>query len=106
MPNTPIKIELDTLSDAWDILGELGLSAALIPGNPVDIKPQELLKKLLSEKKLQQFVAVITGQTIEGVGKFSLELASRLITDFFCAMASELMPLAGMVQAIKANSAE
>jgi hypothetical protein len=103
---TSIKIELDTLSLAWDILDELGLSSLLIPGNPVEIKPLELARKLLGGRKLQEFVAAITGQGMEEAKAVPLSQAATMITDFFTVMASELAPLAGIVSKVQPQPAE
>lgn len=96
-----IKTDLDTLSEAWNILDELGLSAALIPGNPVNANALELAGKLLKEKKLHQFVAVIGAGSIEAAGKLSLADAVEIIMAFFTSMASELASLAGIWNAMK-----
>lgn len=99
-----IKTDLDTLSEAWIILDELGLSAALIPGNTVTADALGLAGKLLKEKKLHQFVACVSGISIEEAGKLELPKAVRLITDFFTGMASELVSLAGIWSTMRAES--
>jgi len=91
-----IKTDLDTLSEAWCILDELGLSAALIPGNPVKADALTLAGKLLKEKKLHAFVAVVSGQDMVAAGKLELKAAVEIITAFFTSMASELVSLAGI----------
>lgn len=98
-----IRTDLDTLSEAWVILDGLGLSAMLIPGNPVDVKGMELAGKLLKEKKLHAFVACIGGLDEEGAGKLKLAEAVELITAFFTAMASELVSLAGILSAVQSS---
>lgn len=102
MKNT-INTSIDTLSEAWNILDELGLSAALIPGNPVNTDVMVLAGKLLGEKKLHQFVAVISGITIEEAGKLSLADAAEIIMAFFTSMASELASLAGIWNTVKSQ---
>ena len=99
-----IKTDLDTLSEAWIILDELGLSAALIPGNAVNADALGLAGKLLREKKLHQFVACVSGLTIEEAGKLDLKNAVAVITGFFSGMASELVSLAGIWNTMKAES--
>lgn len=99
-----IRTDLDTLSEAWNILDELGLSAALIPGNPVNTDVMVLAGKLLKDKKLHQFVAVISGITIEEAGKLSLADAVEIIMAFFTSMASELASLAAIWTAMKTAS--
>jgi len=96
-----IRTDLDTLSEAWNILDELGLSAALIPGNPVNTDVMALVGKLLKDKKLHQFVTVISGITIEEAGKLSLADAAEIIIAFFTSMASELASLAGIWNVVK-----
>jgi len=101
-----IKTDLDTLSEAWNILDELGLSAALIPGNPVETNGLKLAGELLGQKKLHAFVACISGIGIDEAGKLNLSEASGLITDFFVSMASDLASLAGIWSSLKGSRQE
>jgi len=94
-----INTTLDALAEAWNLLQELGLSALMIPGNPLDVKPIELAQKLLGEKKLNEFIAVVSD--IANPGELKLSEAGEVLTAFFTDMASELASLAGVITQVK-----
>jgi hypothetical protein len=90
-----VNTNLDTLSEAWIILDDLGLSG-LLTNAAANIKYAELANALLRGKKLHEFVACISGESIESVGKLSLKDAIEVITRFFVDMGSELSLLRGL----------
>ena len=93
------KITLDTLSEAYIVLTDLGL-AGLLDGNTFEIQPNELLNALLRERKLHCFLAIISGETEAAVGAWSPSECLEAITSFFVDMSNELRSLPGMITAI------
>lgn len=90
-----IKTNLDTLSAAWELLDEIGVSD-LLSGGGLSINPGELMRKLLSGKKLQKFIEIVTGGTIENPGELGLDDAVEIITAFFGGMGGALRGLPGI----------
>ena len=90
-----IYTTLDTLSEAWTILDELGL-AGMLTGQAVELQAENLLRALLVGKKLQSFLAAITHEDPDAVGKLTTAEAAELITNFFASMAGDLSALAGL----------
>lgn len=93
------KITLDTLSEAYIILADLGL-AGLLDGNTFEIQPQDLLNALLRERQLHGFLAIISGETDATVGSWSPSECLEAITSFFVDMSNELRSLPGLITAI------
>ena len=93
------KITLDTLSEAYIILADLGL-AGLLDGNTFEIQPHDLLNALLRERKLHRFLAIISGETEATVGAWSPSECLEAITSFFVDMSNELRSLPGLITAI------
>ena len=93
------KITLDTLSEAYIILSDLGL-AGLLDGNTFEIQPKELLNALLRDRKLHCFLAIISGETDATVGLWSPSECLEAITSFFVDMSNELRALPGLITAI------
>lgn len=89
-----IMTNLDTLSAAWELLEEVGL-AGLLTGNSVDINPVELMGTLLAGRKLQKFISVVTGDSVDS-GNIGLDEAVEIITAFFTDMGSALKGLPGV----------
>jgi len=90
-----INTTLDAIAEAWNILDELGLSALLIPGNDLIIKPVELATKLLKEKRLHDLISAISD--VADPGAITLAEAAEVITAFFVDMAGEVKSLAGLI---------
>ncbi len=86
---------LDTLSEAWTLLNELGL-AGLLTGKEASFEAETLLNALLQERKLQEFLAVITHSDPDSCGALSVIEASELITSFFGDIAGALKGLPGL----------
>lgn len=83
---------LDTISEAYSLIDELGLGDVLL-GKSVELQPTELLRQLLAKKKLQEFISIITGMDMEAAGKLSIEEAAKAIGDFFMSMGDALRGL-------------
>jgi len=94
-----VKTTLDTLSEAYIILDDCGL-AGLLDGGTMEISPNNVLRALLREKKLQAFLAVIAGITEAEAGALSPAGALELITSFFVDMSAELRSLPGLIAQI------
>ncbi len=93
-----MKPTLNTLSDAYTILDDLGL-AGLLTGKELEVQVDELLRALLYEKKLQLFISVLSGKTEEECGKMELSEAAQEITSFFVLSSAELRSLPGLILA-------
>jgi hypothetical protein len=91
---------LDTLSAAWTILDEVGL-AGLLTGRTMELKAEELMRKLLVERKLQEFLGAITHEDPEKAGELETGEAAELITAFFGSTAADLSKLAGLKTEVK-----
>ena len=89
----PINTTLDTLSEAYIILDDLGLTSFLT-GGTIEIEPGTLVRELLRKKKLNAFIMTFTDLDAKAVGALSIAEAIDLITRFFVSTASELSLLA------------
>jgi hypothetical protein len=89
------------MSDAWAILEGLGLDKLLL-GQAASFDASALLNALLKERKLQEFLSVITHQDDEVVGAMNLEEAVEAITDFFAGITGGLKGLSGLGVSVKA----
>lgn len=90
---------LDTLSEAYIVLSELGLGGAL-DGSGIEIRPRELLDALFGKKKLAAFLGVITGEDPAMMGSLRPSEALELISSFFVDMSAELRSLPGLIISI------
>lgn len=93
-----MKPTLNTLSDAYIVLDDLGL-AGLLTGGSIEVQVDELLRALFREKKLQLFISILSGKTEEECGNMGLSEATKEITSFFVASSAELRSLPGLVMA-------
>ena len=89
------KITLDTLSEAYILLDELGISSYITEGS-ISVEPRELVCKLLAQKKAAAFISIISDLTAEQAGALSLSEVIDLVTRFFIAIGSELSMLPGI----------
>ena len=94
-----VKTTLDTLSEAYIVLAELGL-AGMLDGTGIDIKPRELLDALFGQKKLALFLGIITGEEPAKMGNLRPSEALELISSFFVDMSAELRSLPGLIISI------
>ena len=94
-----VKTTLDTLSEAYIVLAELGL-AGMLDGTGIEIRPRELLDALFGQKKLALFLGIITGEEPAKMGNLRPSEALELISAFFLDMSNELRSLPGMITAI------
>lgn len=95
-----IHTTLDTLSEAWTILADIGLDG-ILTGKAAEFKADELIRKLLVERKLQEFLAAITHEDPDEVGKLETGEAAELITAFFASTAADLSELTGLQTEVK-----
>ncbi len=94
-----IKTTLDTMSDAYLVLSELGL-AGLLDGSCLQLRPNELLGSLIGQKRLQEFLSIITGATPADIGELRPSEALEIISAFFLDMSAELRSLPGIMATI------
>lgn len=94
-----VKTTLDTLSEAYIVLAELGLAGAL-DGSGIEIRPRELLDALFGQKKLALFLGIITGEEPAKMGSLRPSEALELISSFFVDMSAELRSLPGLIISI------
>lgn len=88
-----IYTDLDTLTEAWNILDELELSG-LLDGSAIKIEVAKLLNGLLRQGKLKAFLSIITKSEVTNIeGKE----ASRVIMVFFVSLGNEWGALPGML---------
>lgn len=90
-----IKTTLDTLSEAYILLDELGISSYLTTGT-ITIEPKTLVHQLLAQKKAISFLCIITDLTPTEAGALSLSEVIDTVTRFFLAIGSELSMLPGI----------
>lgn len=83
---------LDTLSEAWAILDELNLGG-ILTGKTAAFEAEALLGQLLKEKKLQEFMSIITHEDWDKVCDLGLEEALELLNDFFTSIGGALKAL-------------
>jgi len=90
-----VKTDIDTLSEAWILLDDMGLSGMLV-NKPVQIDTKELLQNLLRKKRIQEFVMLVTGISREEAGKLELPQVNEVITGFFIGIGTGLASLSGL----------
>lgn len=95
---------LDTLSEAWMILNELGLGA-LLTGKAAAFEPENLLGRLLGERKLQEFIGCITHKDPDEVGELGAEDALEILNAFFGDIGSAFHALPTLAEAVSAKPA-
>lgn len=95
MKDMKIKTDIDTLSEAWIMLDDIGLSGMLV-NKPVQIDVKELLQNLLRKKRIQEFVALVTGMSKEEAGALELPQVNEVITGFFIGIGTGLASLSGL----------
>jgi hypothetical protein len=94
---------LDTLSEAWPILSELGI-AGMITGDTAAFEIGTLLDKLLAQKKLQEFLCVITHEEPSAIGELGMKESLSLLTDFFVNVRNDFDGLAGLTKEVGAQT--
>lgn len=90
-----IKTDLDTISQAWTLLDEIGL-AGLLVNQKLEVKAEELLAQLFAQRKLIQFLAIITHQDEQQMAALGLTEAVEVIADFFTSIAGTLAAFGGL----------
>jgi len=90
---------LDTLSEAWSVLDEIGL-AGVLTGKEVSFEAEALLNALLKERKLQEFIAVITHSDPGSCGALTAQEAGEVIRDFFGGIAGAWKGLPGLAATV------
>lgn len=95
---------LDTLSEAWGLLQELKLGG-LLTGKTAAFEAEELLGMLLKERKLQEFLGIITHQDAAALGNLGLEEALGLLNDFFGGIGGALKALPMLQMELNAKQA-
>lgn len=88
--------DLDTLSNAWTLLNEIGL-AGLITGKAMKVDPDELLGQLFVQRKLVEFIAILTHEEHVTVAKLDLQEVIPILADFFTSMSADLQALPGLL---------
>lgn len=88
--------DLDTLSNAWTLLNEIGL-AGLITGKALKVDPEELLGQLFVQRKLVEFIAILTHEEHATVAKLDLQEVTPILADFFTSMTADLHALPGLL---------
>ena len=96
---------LNTLSAAWTILDELGIGNMLV-GKQVAVEPAVLMNQLLKEKRLQEFLGVITHEGEAECGEMTAGEAVETITAFFLSMRDDLKGLPGLQLEVGAKVVE
>lgn len=91
-----IKTDLDTVSEAWSLLRELGLDGLLLK-KAAKVDPQELMTQLMVQGKLKRFISIVTGVSEADLKGLALAVVVQVITDFFTSLASDLQGLAGFL---------
>lgn len=91
-----IHTDLDTLSEAWTLLNEVGL-AGLFLHQKLDVDPQELLAQLLVQKKLKRFISIITHIEEPDLPALELSDVSEIISNFFIDFTRNLTAFGGVV---------
>lgn len=94
-----MKPTLNTLSDAYIVLDELGL-APLLEGGKLEISVPALLSALLKERKLQRFLSIITGKPEAECGDLTPSQALEALTGFFTNFIEEMSSLPGFLAEI------
>lgn len=95
---------LDTLSEAWMILEELGLGG-LLTGKTAAFEAEALLGKLLGERKLQEFIGCITHKDPDELGELEMEEALGILNAFFGGIGSAFQALPTLAQTVNAKAA-
>ena len=94
-----VKTTLDTLSEAYIVLTDLGL-AGVLDGTGIEIQPRELLDALFGQKKLALVLGIITGEEPAKMGNLRPSEALELIHSFFVDMSAELRSFPGIMATI------
>ncbi len=89
-----MKPTLNTLSDAYIVLDDLGLSGFL-DGWEMEINVNELARALLRERKLQLFISIVSGKSEDDCGDLTIDEAIKEILSFFETMRAQLLSLQG-----------
>lgn len=95
MQKLTVYTDLDTVSDAYTILDELGLSG-LIVSKKLDIDLENLLRDILAGQNLKRFISIITNTPFHELPKLTGKDCTELITSFFVGLVSDWMSLAGL----------
>lgn len=93
--------DLDTLSAAWTLLDEIGLSGLLV-AKEMKIEADVLFKQLFVAQKLKAFVGIITNTPVIDLPKLEGPEVVSLITDFFVRIGNDWGQLPGLVGALMA----
>jgi len=95
-----VYTNLDVVTEAWNILDEIGL-AAMLDGGEIKIEVRALLNKLLKGGQLKEFLAVITKDNATDWGALSGNEIIEVIGRFFSVMGSDWSALPGLVSSVK-----
>ncbi|HNX38843.1 MAG TPA: hypothetical protein PL124_09710 [Candidatus Cloacimonadota bacterium] len=90
--------DLDTISAAWTLLDEIGLSG-LLTGKALQIDPEELLRNLLVKRKLVEFMVILTHEELAVCSKMTFVEVVPVLGDFFTSMSNDLAGLKGLMRA-------
>ncbi len=105
MQKLTVYTDLDTVSEAYTLLDELGLSGLLL-SKPLAVDAEDLLRKLLCFGQMKRFLSIITGVQAESLPKLSGKETGELLSSFFVALVSDWMSLASFVPPAEANPAQ
>jgi hypothetical protein len=93
----PIKTNIDTLKEVWNILREVNLDG-LITGETSDISFVEIMDNLLVKGVLKDFIDTITKGSQLNVGDLEISDTVGMISAFFTAIAQ---PFQGLGMALQ-----
>lgn len=89
--------DLDTISAAWTLLDEIGLSG-LLTGKALKIDPEELMRDLLVKRKLMEFMSILTHEDAAVCKAMTFAEVVPVLADFFTSMTNDLRGLGGLMK--------
>jgi len=87
---------LNAMKQAFSILDELGLSGLLL-GGEIKVDASKLIKQLVLEDKLVEFLQAITQDKETDFGKYGIKEAMELASSFFTEFGNALKELPGLL---------
>lgn len=96
MSENKVKTDIDTLSKAWELMEEIGISGMLL-GKAIKVDPQELFGALFSHRKLIAFIEIVTGLPTEQIKVLKGPEVVSIIADFFTLTISEWSSLTSIM---------
>lgn len=95
-----VKTTLKTLKQVWNLMNEIGLESVFEGKENVKVNFTELVNKLLNENKLNEFLAIVTGENENKFDDMEIKEIVEIVSSFFTVIGAEFSQLAPQISKV------